>query len=89
MKLLLFTGKWSSPCLGFVPVIQEIATRRGLDLEEVDVDEHPDLTLRYTIKGVPTVALLDDAGAFRGAKLGASQADPVDEWLCRLNVPPF
>jgi thioredoxin len=60
-----FWAAWCGPCRMLGPAIEaEVAKREGkLDLVKVDVDAEGELSLRYGIQSIPTVAV------FRGGEV--------------------
>ena len=59
--LVDFTADWCGPCRMVTPVLQQIAEERpDLKVLQVDADTNPELTLRYRVMGLPTMALFRD-----------------------------
>jgi thioredoxin 1 len=59
--LVDFTADWCGPCRMVTPVLQQIAAERpDLTVLQVDADTNPELTLRYRVMGLPTMALFRD-----------------------------
>lgn len=62
--LVDFTADWCGPCRMVTPALTQIAAERpDLRVLQVDADANPELTLRYRVLGLPTMAL------FRGGEL--------------------
>ncbi len=63
-KLMMvdFSATWCGPCKMLSPVMEELADRYAGKAEtgKVDVDEEPELAMRYGIQGVPTVIFFRD-----------------------------
>lgn len=53
---------WCGPCKQMEPVLEAVAKRfRGqLVVAKVDVDEHPEVSQRFAVQGIPTLLLVDD-----------------------------
>jgi thioredoxin len=60
--LVDFTAEWCPPCKMIAPVLAQIDTDFGeqLDVVELDVDQNPEITRRYTVMSMPTLALFVD-----------------------------
>jgi thioredoxin 1 len=59
--LVDFTADWCGPCRMVTPVLQQIAAERtDLRVLQVDADANPELTLRYRVMGLPSMALFRD-----------------------------
>jgi thioredoxin 1 len=63
--LVDFTAAWCPPCKMIKPVLERIADEQvgRLRVVTLDVDENPEVTRRYGVMGMPTLAL------FRGGEL--------------------
>jgi thioredoxin 1 len=62
--LLTFTAANCGPCLQVLPVLQEIASEApdGLHVLVLDVDEHPQLKVRFSVKSLPTTLYFANGG---------------------------
>jgi thioredoxin 2 len=73
---------WCGPCRMISPALEEVARRlRGrMKLVKVNVDDHPGVSARFQVQGIPTLLL------FRGGKLvdktvGARGPDQLQQWV--------
>ncbi len=57
--LVAFSAPWCGPCKMLEPVLVELAAEYAdrVDVFTVNVDQSPDLAMRYGVMGVPTVIL--------------------------------
>lgn len=57
--LVDFTAAWCGPCKQLEPILQQLACDWSdkLQVYRLDVDENPDLTMKFQVMGVPTVML--------------------------------
>jgi thioredoxin 1 len=57
--LVDFTAEWCPPCKMIAPVLAQIDADFGdqLDVLSLDVDENPEITRRYGVMSMPTLAL--------------------------------
>ena len=54
--LVDFWAAWCGPCKMLSPIIKEIADEvQGVKIGKVNVDEEPDLAMKYKIMSIPTV----------------------------------
>lgn len=62
MKVLKFEASWCGPCKMLSRVIEEAKDKINVPMEVIDIDEHQDLAVKYGIRGVPTLVVVDDEG---------------------------
>ena len=59
--LVDFWAAWCGPCKMLSPIIKEIADEvQGVKIGKVNVDEEPDLAMKYKIMSIPTVMIFKD-----------------------------
>lgn len=52
-KVLAFTASWCAPCQRAKPALIQIQAT-GVEVEIIDIDDHPDLAKKYGVTSVPT-----------------------------------
>ncbi|MDB4430208.1 thioredoxin family protein [bacterium] len=55
-QLTLLSAPWCSPC----NMVKKIAKQRNLLIEVVDIDENPAIALKYGIKSIPTLLVIEN-----------------------------
>jgi thioredoxin 1 len=60
MKYLYFSAPWCGPCKMFGPVMERVST--NILVQKIDVDKQSDLAMKYSVRSIPTVILVDDSG---------------------------
>lgn len=52
------------------PLVENLAEEHNLDLQEVNIDNSPELAHQYGVQGVPTLVLLDESAREVGRSVG-------------------
>lgn len=69
--LVDFWAEWCSPCKLIAPILAEIATEQpGITIAKLNVDEHPDIAMRYNVMSIPTLIVFA-GGEVRKRLVGA------------------
>lgn len=59
--LLDFWATWCGPCKMIAPIVEEIAEENEhIVLAKVNVDEEPELAIRYGISSIPTLLVFEN-----------------------------
>ena len=54
MNIKFFNAKWCGPCKQMKPHIDELISE-GYNIQQIDIDEQPELTQEHNVRGVPTL----------------------------------
>ncbi|PIE31486.1 MAG: thioredoxin [Ilumatobacter coccineus] len=70
--LVDFWAEWCTPCKKIAPILEELANELGdqIVIAKIDIDDHPDIAMRYQIMSVPTLAVFQ-GGELRKKMVGA------------------
>ncbi len=56
-----FWAEWCGPCKAIAPMLDEIAQENAaVTVAKLNIDENPNVTVRYNIRGIPTLLLFKD-----------------------------
>ena len=80
-----FWASWCGPCRAIAPVLEELAqaSKGGVTLAKVNVDEQPGLAARYGIRSIPTILFVKD-GKVADQVIGAVPKAQVQAKLAGL-----
>ena len=56
MEIKFFNAKWCGPCKQMKPHIDELISE-GYNIQQIDIDEKPELTQEHNVRGVPTLVV--------------------------------
>ncbi len=67
-RILYFSAAWCGPCKTLGPIIESVADQ--VNYQKIDVDNNQDLSIKYGVRNIPTLILLDETGEIKGRKVG-------------------
>jgi len=84
--LVDFWAEWCGPCKMIAPILEEIAGEQAgkVQIAKVNVDDHPDLAMRFDVMSIPTLILFKDGQAQKrliGAKGKGQLLEELSEYL--------
>jgi len=63
MKVIKFQADWCNPCKSLASCLASLESKyRASEITPIDVDKHPEESLRYNVKALPTMILINDEG---------------------------
>ena len=79
-----FYATWCGPCRMLAPVLEEMSAKYGdkAVFVKVDVDDNPELSVRYGIMSIPYVAVFENAG-LKDKSVGYMSKSEADEFLAK------
>jgi thioredoxin 1 len=82
-----FWAPWCVPCKVISPLVEELSNQYAdVNFAKVDVDENPDIAVKFEIHSLPTTAVFVD-GEKKGAIVGAVQKKRLEEMLLAHYTP--
>jgi thioredoxin 1 len=79
--LVDFWAPWCRPCIALEPVLEQLSEK--VPVARVNIDEHPELSARYSVLSVPTVMLFAGGQAL-GATVGLRPLAHFERWLAEV-----
>jgi thioredoxin 1 len=81
-----FWAEWCGPCKMIAPILTEIATEQAghLTVAKLNVDENPDLAMRYNVMSIPTLLVFQNGEVAKrlvGAKGKGALLQELQEFL--------
>jgi len=82
VTLIDFWAEWCGPCRAISPIVEELAKEydgKAL-IGKVNVDENPEITVKYGIRNIPTVLFIKN-GEIVDKQVGAVPKSLLEEKL--------
>lgn len=79
-KILYFSAAWCGPCKTLGPIMESLSGQ--INYEKIDVDQNQDLPIKYGIRNVPTLVLVENGEAV-GRLVGVQSKDQILEFYNR------
>lgn len=77
-QLLKFKAVWCGPCKSLSNIME--GTDFGVPVVEIDIDEDFESAVKYNIRNVPTLVLVEDGKELKRTS-GVMRADEIKNWL--------
>lgn len=81
MKALKFYAEWCQPCKMLSRIVEDAADQITTPIENVDIDKDMETAIKYGVRGVPTMVLVDENGTELKRKVGMMQEQEVIAFL--------
>lgn len=79
--LVDFYAQWCGPCKMIAPVVTQVAeNHKDVKVVKIDADNAQELMTKYSVRGIPTLLLLED-GELIDRKVGAASVQQVTDFV--------
>ena len=79
-KILYFSAAWCGPCKMLGPIMESLSGQ--INYEKIDVDNNQDLSIKYGVRNIPTLVLVENGEAVRKLT-GLQQKNQILEFYNR------
>lgn len=76
-KILKFSATWCRPCKDLANSLQN--ANISTPVESIDIDEQSDLAAKYSVRGVPTLVMLENGSEVKRLVGSKTQAE-LKQW---------
>ena len=67
-KILYFSAAWCGPCRMLAPRMEKLSGEGKINYQKIDVDSDTELSIKYGVRNIPTLILVDENGEAQGRK---------------------
>lgn len=81
--VMYFTATWCGPCKAFGPIVNSVVAELGtaVELKKIDIDEDSETAINYSIRGVPSIVVLDSSGKEVSRNVGLTTKDKLQKQI--------
>ena len=83
-KLLKFSARWCGPCKALTALFddeKEIFDKAGVEVQEIDIDNHANMAKDYDVRAVPYLVLLDSENQVLKTHTGTLDVKELEEFV--------
>lgn len=73
-KILYFSAAWCGPCKMLGPIMESLSGQ--INYQKIDVDNNQDLSIKYGVRNVPTLVLVENEEAV-GRLVGVQSKEAI------------
>jgi thioredoxin 1 len=74
-KILYFTASWCGPCKALATRMEKLSSQ--INYQKIDIDSNQDLSMKYGIRSVPSLVLVDENGTEINRIVGAQPDESI------------
>jgi len=74
-KILYFSAAWCGPCKMLGPIMESVGNE--VNYQKIDVDSNQELSMKYGIRNIPTLVLVDNDGNELNRSTGVMQKQQI------------
>lgn len=79
--LVDFWAPWCGPCQMMAPIMENLSHEiHGINIAKVNIDEEPEISARFKVRGIPTLMLFKDGNVI-DSHVGFSSSNNIKKWL--------
>jgi thioredoxin 1 len=81
--LVDFFAEWCGPCKAMAPALDQVAAelKGKLKVVKVDVDQNPEITMKYRISAMPTLMVFKDGKIVNQQQGAIVQKAKLEAWV--------
>ena len=74
-KILYFSAAWCQPCKMLGPIMESVSDQ--VNYQKIDVDNNQELSIKYGVRNIPTLVLVDSSGNELNRSTGVMQKQQI------------
>ena len=58
--IVQLSADWCGPCKSLTPILESVASEKGIEVVKVNIDNNPSIVTRYTVRSIPRILFLKE-----------------------------
>ena len=58
--IVQLSADWCGPCKALTPVLESVASERGIAVVKVNIDNNPSIVARYSVRSIPRILFIKE-----------------------------
>ena len=58
--IVQLSADWCGPCKALTPVLESVASERGITVVKVNIDNNPSIVARYSVRSIPRILFIKE-----------------------------
>ncbi len=58
--IVQLSADWCGPCRILTPILESVATEKGIDVVKVNIDTNPSIVAKYSVRSIPRILFIKE-----------------------------
>jgi len=58
--IVQLSADWCGPCRVLTPILESIASEKGIEVVKVNIDNNPSIVAKYSVRSIPRILFIKD-----------------------------
>ena len=58
--IVQLSADWCGPCKVLTPILESVASARGIEVVKVNIDQNPSIVAKYSVRSIPRILFIKE-----------------------------